>query len=144
VTKIITSPNVHAFESTRDAYDAVNSDDSIHDGDVLVVARESVVGVAVSAWPTAITPEHGAFHTLASDVSWACVGKRPENRTEWVVGDEPHVYVIPADPGTNYTAAVELGWRLLTRAETISGEGGASTSDALDRAVFEHAHNLLP
>lgn len=135
--KLITSPNVHAFESTRDAYDAVNSDESIRDGDVLVVARESVVGIAVSAWPTAITPEHGAFHTLAADVEWSCVGKRDAKH-------EGTLYALPADPGTNYTSSVELAQRVLARAETISSEGGASMSDALDRAVFEHAHNLLP
>ena len=90
----------HRFDSTGDAYDVVNSDDSIRDGDVLVVEGERVVGIAVSAWPTAITVERGAFHTFADGVDLTCVGKRPAMH-------EGTLYALPADPGTDYTASVD-------------------------------------
>ncbi|MGC0418366.1 hypothetical protein [Embleya sp. AB8] len=60
----ITSPTVHRFDSTGDAYDATQCRDDIADGDVLVVAREGVVGFLNRAWPAALTTEHGEFHTL--------------------------------------------------------------------------------
>jgi hypothetical protein len=147
MTKIITCPTVHTFDSTVDAYDAVNSDDSIRDGDVLIVADERVVGIAVSAWPTAVTPEHGAFHTLAEGVEWSCVGKRDEDRTDYTIAEGPHAgqhtYVIPADPGTDYTASVEVA-RLHARAVVIADEGGCIYADAVARAQWESDHNLLP
>lgn len=56
---------IHEFRSTGQAYDALQCDDTIRNGDVLVVRSERVIGIALEAWPVAITPEHGAFHTLA-------------------------------------------------------------------------------
>jgi hypothetical protein len=50
---------------TGEAYDITQCYDEIHDGDVLVVSLEGVVGVMVSAWPTAVTAVHGEFHDLA-------------------------------------------------------------------------------
>jgi hypothetical protein len=47
----------HRFDSTGDAYDASQTDESISNGDVLVVESERVVGVLVDAWPVAVTPE---------------------------------------------------------------------------------------
>ncbi|MEN3280068.1 MAG: hypothetical protein V7607_1208 [Solirubrobacteraceae bacterium] len=74
------SPAVHEFESTSEAYDAVNVGETFSDqpvpvrnGDVLVVPSERVVGVAIHAWPTAITAERGCFHFLAPDASWSDV-----------------------------------------------------------------------
>jgi len=137
MTKIITAPRVHAFDTTVDAYTAVNSSDDVHDGDVLVIRRERVVGIAVSAWPTAITSEHGAFHTLASDATWSCVGKRP-------AAHEGTAWFVPADPGTDYRESVTLGERVLERVDMIISESGADYADAADRAAFEQQHNLLP
>lgn len=57
----------HHFETTSEAYDACQCDESIADGDVLVVASERVVGVLVAAWPVAITAQRGAFHALSAD-----------------------------------------------------------------------------
>jgi hypothetical protein len=55
---------IHRFDSTGEAYDESQCDDAIHDGDVLVVASEGVVGILVKAWPIAITEASGAFHTV--------------------------------------------------------------------------------
>ena len=52
------------FEDSGDAYDACMSRECIDDGDVLVIAREGVVGVLMSAWPAAVTREPGAFHLM--------------------------------------------------------------------------------
>jgi hypothetical protein len=51
--------------STGEAYDLTQTDDTIKDGDVLIVGSEGVVGVMVGAWPTAATKAHGQFHGLA-------------------------------------------------------------------------------
>jgi hypothetical protein len=53
----------HEFATTGEAYDAANSDESIQEGDVLVVKAESVVGLA-GAWPIAVTEQTGKFHFI--------------------------------------------------------------------------------
>lgn len=60
------APAVHRFDSTEEAYDATQCRDDIHDGDVLVIESERVVGFLRSAWPAAITTEHGELHTLTA------------------------------------------------------------------------------
>lgn len=61
-------PNVHYFDDTYDdteyVYGVTQTNDSIKDGDILVVPSEEVVGIMMSAWPTAITVERGAFHSI--------------------------------------------------------------------------------
>jgi len=54
------------FPSTGDAYNAVQCDETIKNGDVLIVRSEQVVGLAYT-WPIAVTPKKGAFHALAPD-----------------------------------------------------------------------------
>jgi hypothetical protein len=65
-------PTVHTFPSTGAAYDASQADDTINDGDVLHVPAEGVTGVLYKAWPVAVTPAHGHFHTVAPmfDLRW--------------------------------------------------------------------------
>ena len=53
---------VHVFGDSREAYDASQSDDDIHDGDILLVPSEDVAGILYQAWPVAVTPGLGAFH----------------------------------------------------------------------------------
>ncbi|WP_406501570.1 hypothetical protein OHA04_27510 [Streptomyces sp. NBC_01590] len=57
-------PAVHRFATTAEAYGATQSSDDIHDGDVLVIEPEGVVGFLTGAWPVAITAEHGDLHAL--------------------------------------------------------------------------------
>ncbi len=52
------------FETTGDAYDYCQHDDTIKNGDILVVKDEGVVGFA-GTWPVAITTLHGNFHVVA-------------------------------------------------------------------------------
>lgn len=52
---------VHIFDTTDDAYDACQTDETIRDGDVLVIPGERVVGIACT-WPFACTTERGALH----------------------------------------------------------------------------------
>ncbi|MFJ3545436.1 hypothetical protein ACIPQH_25110 [Streptomyces rubiginosohelvolus] len=59
-------PAVHRFDSTGEAYDATQCRDDIHDGDVLVIESENVVGFLRSAWPGAITTAHGELHTFTA------------------------------------------------------------------------------
>ena len=66
-------PRIHTFDSSGEAYDACQCDDDIKNGDVLVIAKEKVVGVA-DTWPIAITAENGALHQLNIGVTaegWA-------------------------------------------------------------------------
>jgi hypothetical protein len=63
-------PAVFEFPSTGEAYNASQTHDEIRDGDVLSVPSEGVVGIMVEAWPTAISEEHGEFHTLMEGVVW--------------------------------------------------------------------------
>lgn len=59
-------PAVHHFPGTVDAYDACQSRMDIHDGDVLVIEDEGVVGIAWT-WPFALTEAHGELHILNAD-----------------------------------------------------------------------------
>lgn len=56
---------IHAFGSTGNAYDAVQTDESIAAGDTLLVPDEQVVGVAMT-WPFAVTRESGNSISSAS------------------------------------------------------------------------------
>ncbi|MFF8283293.1 hypothetical protein ACF06W_11290 [Streptomyces albus] len=56
-------PAVWTFYSTGEAYGAVQCRDEIRDGDVLVIEREQVVGIA-HTWPFALTEKYGDLHTL--------------------------------------------------------------------------------
>lgn len=53
------------FDDSGDAYDATQCRECIDDGDVVVCLKEGVVGVLMTAWPTAVTRENGALHTMA-------------------------------------------------------------------------------
>ncbi|MFD9868564.1 hypothetical protein ACFXI8_27345 [Streptomyces niveus] len=53
-----TKPAVWIFDSTGEAYGAVQCRDDIRDGDVLVVESEQVIGIA-HTWPFALTEAHG-------------------------------------------------------------------------------------
>jgi hypothetical protein len=59
---------VHHFESTGDAYDATQCDDTIRNGDILVIKSEGVVGIA-DTWPFAVTETSGKLHSLADGVT---------------------------------------------------------------------------
>ena len=54
---------IHAFASTGNAYDAVQTDETIAAGDTLLILDERVVGVAMT-WPFAITAEAGKLHAV--------------------------------------------------------------------------------
>lgn len=56
------SPDIHHFDSTKDAYDQSQTSGNVKDGDVLHVPSEGVTGVMVGAWPTAVTENSGEFH----------------------------------------------------------------------------------
>lgn len=56
---------IHAFASTGNAYDAVQTDESIAAGDTLLVLDERVVGVAMT-WPFAITAQPSKLHAVCA------------------------------------------------------------------------------
>ncbi|MDX8140565.1 hypothetical protein SK854_00455 [Lentzea sp. BCCO 10_0061] len=69
------NPRVWVFYSRGEAYDAVQSHEDIHDGDILYVPPARVIGIATSAWPCAYTPlpagtETDDLHTLAAGHTW--------------------------------------------------------------------------
>jgi hypothetical protein len=53
---------MHTFDSSSEAYDRTQYDDSIQNGDILHVPSEGVVGYLHDAWPVAVTEEKGSFH----------------------------------------------------------------------------------
>ena len=54
----------NAGVTTGEAYNLTQTSAAVKDGDVLAVLGEGVVGVMVSAWPTAVTVKTGEFHGL--------------------------------------------------------------------------------
>ncbi|MFB7919515.1 hypothetical protein [Streptomyces sp. NPDC056061] len=63
IAKKDAGPKVWTFFSTGEAYGACQCRDDIRDGDVLVIEREKVIGIA-ETWPFALTEEFGELHTL--------------------------------------------------------------------------------
>jgi len=54
---------IHTFDSTGDAYDACQCDETIKNGDCLFIPRERVVGLAAT-WPISVTDKSGELHTV--------------------------------------------------------------------------------
>lgn len=78
----------HTFEGdSGDAYNQTQYRDDIHSGDILVVPSEQVIGVMVSAWPTAVTVAHGKFHAVTPDKTWdevALIWAAEDVQKEWL------------------------------------------------------------
>ncbi len=58
------APGVHAhvFSSTGDAYDACQCYDWIERGDILLIPREDIIGIA-DTWPFSVSATSGDLHT---------------------------------------------------------------------------------
>jgi hypothetical protein len=67
---------IHTFTSEVEAYNASQCDESIADGDLLIIGHPpeatAIVAVLVKAWPTVVLgpPGPGELHRLAEGVSW--------------------------------------------------------------------------
>ena len=61
------------FASTGNAYDAVQTDETIAAGDTLLILDEGVVGVAMT-WPFAITAEPGKLHAVSEPGAGGTLG----------------------------------------------------------------------
>ena len=67
---------IHHFQTTGEAYDACQCDETITSGDVLVILPEGVVGIA-DTWPVAVTLNHGNLHHPRPGISLAqCLAER--------------------------------------------------------------------
>ncbi|MEU0675097.1 hypothetical protein ABZ330_19820 [Streptomyces sp. NPDC006172] len=55
------------YASTREAYDAAMSSDTVRNGDVLVVETEAAVAFLWKSHPVAVTTAHGEFHRAEGD-----------------------------------------------------------------------------
>jgi hypothetical protein len=86
-------PQVHEFATSGEAYDASQCDDTIRDGDVLVVRNERAVAIMLSAWPTAtsedLSGEH--FHVAEPTLDWSAVPA-----------------IDPSKPSRDYTRSIEI------------------------------------
>lgn len=88
---------VHIFHSSAEGYDYSQQFGAIRDNDILLVPSENIKGFMFKAWPVAISPEYGEFHT-AEDIEgpyWdahrlvisLAKGERPEFldlKNDWV------------------------------------------------------------
>jgi hypothetical protein len=143
ITKnIITSPAVHLFDSTGEAYDYVNvgqhpeTDMPIIDGDVLVVASEGIVGFAMSAWPVAVVlgpdGEHGAFHALAPDADLTCLGATEARTDTYIV--HPCKYVVQIDgQATEFTSKLDA---------EDAARAARTTVQRVDLDPYEHTETI--
>lgn len=64
----------HTFATSGGAYNASQTNDEIHDGDILLVPSEGRAAVLVKAWPVyalgTAEPGSGAFDQLDPEVNW--------------------------------------------------------------------------
>jgi len=63
----------HYFKNSVEAYEAAQIDESINDGDVLVIESEKIVGL-VGDFPIAITAWHGELHALVDEDTFQSLG----------------------------------------------------------------------
>lgn len=54
---------IHTFDTSLGSYDLTQTSDDISDGDVLHIPSEGIYGILLAAWPVAISPNKGEFHT---------------------------------------------------------------------------------
>lgn len=57
---------INQYESTEEAYAACQTDETVKNGDTLIVETEEVIGLAWT-WPVAVTVRNGELHTLKID-----------------------------------------------------------------------------
>lgn len=69
----------YLFDSSGDAYDAVQCDEKIKNGDILIIANEKVIGVACT-WPVAVTKECGVLHSISDKDKWLNYFKEGRDR----------------------------------------------------------------
>lgn len=55
------TPKIHAFYDSGEAYDNTQCRDDIAKGDLLLIEREGIVGIAY-VWPFAVTANYGKLH----------------------------------------------------------------------------------
>lgn len=112
-------PQAHRFATTAEAYNASQCSDDIKDGDVLIAEQEGVVGIMVSAWPTALEADGptGAFHALADGLTWESweleegryaasaklARERAEALAEWKRRDDLITEALGVAPGETLT-----------------------------------------
>lgn len=53
---------VHVYNTTAYAYNETQTNEEIHDGDVIVAEHEQAIAILDLAWPFAVTEAHGEFH----------------------------------------------------------------------------------
>ena len=57
------------FADSGEAYNATQTDENIHDGDI-VETQDGSAAILMQAWPVSIKGDAGQFHTLAEGASW--------------------------------------------------------------------------
>ncbi|MGW3153773.1 hypothetical protein [Streptomyces sp. NPDC001089] len=103
-----TEPAVHTFGSTFQAYNATQCDETIRDGDVLLIKPEKAIGIAWT-WPFALTPSIGELHVTTAD---------PRTREGGI---------FAAGVKRAEQLALELGWRIVP---TLTADRARALMDA--------------
>jgi len=62
---------IHAFATSGNAYDGVQTDERIATSNLLLVLDEAIVGIAMT-WPFAVTAEAGNLHQIAAKPGETC------------------------------------------------------------------------
>jgi hypothetical protein len=135
-------PVAHQFETSVEAYDRSQCDETISDGDVLIVTRENRAAVLVSAWPViVIGPAHDprgpAFHELDDGVDWLSFeGGRYVEAAAYAVDlmDGPRGSMTEATAARLFTAAsaarrARLGIGVGTKTPTADRPGSMTAGD---------------
>ena len=118
-----TAVQVHEFETSGQAYNRVQTEDWIKNGDVLVIPSEKVVGIAFSAWPAAVTKARGHLHGF-TDPTAPPAGESydtPEEVAAWAEGWAKAREVAQAK-----------GWPLATSGDDYEDEPGSENEWSFD------------
>ncbi|WP_432194735.1 zinc finger domain-containing protein [Streptomyces sp. bgisy027] len=85
------------YASTREAYDAAMSSDTVRNGDVLVVEAEAAVAFLWKSHPVAVTTAHGEFHRAEGDPREVDANTGPAVRMAMDVAHQIGAYLARAE-----------------------------------------------
>lgn len=110
-------PEIFAFETSGEAYDASQTNDAISDGDILLVPSEGSAAILVSAWPAqaaGLDSDESAFHKCAEGVTMETID------------------------GGKYAVAAAIAKQLVTAEGVLTEDGKAAVaaSEARDEADY--------
>lgn len=134
-----TDVTVHEFATTGEACQAAQARPDVHDGDVLIVPAEGIIGILHGTRPYALTRRRGAFQSFDGDLRTADAGRYQQSFARALGEQDTGMRVLP--PGT--AAPTRPGSRVRDIATGRTGTVDATVSrGAVARVRWDSPGNI--